>query len=78
MYDIDLEDWDLDRINRVSRTYGKISKGIALRLQHLQGEEPEEIQQFQDTEFQTPAQQSEIAPLYPDSSKPLPYKYRRH
>ena len=77
-YDIDLEDWDMDRINKVAKTYGKVSRGIALRLQHLRGEEPEEIQQFQDTGFQTPAQQSEIAPLYPDSSKPLPYEYRRH
>ena len=66
MYDIDLEDWDLDRINRVSRTYGKISRGIALRLQHLQGEEPEEIQQFQNTGFQTPA-----APITTLFKKPL-------
>ena len=55
-YDIDLEDWDMDRINKVAKTFGKASRGIHLRLQHLRGEEPEEIQQFQDTGFQTPAQ----------------------
>ena len=65
-YDIDLEDWDLDRINKVSRTYGKISRDIALRLQHLRGEEPEEIQQFQNTGFQTPA-----APITTLFKKPL-------
>ena len=68
----------MDRIDKVAKTFGKISRGIHLRLQHLRGEEPEEIQQFQDTGFQTLAQQSEVAPLYPDSSKSLPYEYRRH
>ena len=77
-YDIDLEDWDMDRINKVAKTYGKVSRGITLRLQHLRGEKPEEIQQFQDTRFQTPTQQSKIALLYPNSSKPLPYEYHCH
>ena len=45
-YDIDLEDWDMDRINKVAKTYGKVFKGIALQLQHLRDKEPEEIQQF--------------------------------
>ena len=54
MYDINLEDWDLDRINTVAKTYGKVSRGIALRLQHLRGKESEEIQKFQETGFQTP------------------------
>ena len=43
-YDIYLEDWDMDRINKVAQTFGKVSRGIHLRLQHLQGEEQEEIQ----------------------------------
>ena len=55
-YDIYLEDWDMDRINKVAQTYGRVSRVVALRLRHLRGEEPEEIQQFQDTGFQTPAQ----------------------
>ena len=29
-YDIDLEDWDIDHINKVAKTYGKVSRGIAL------------------------------------------------
>ena len=77
-YDIYLEDWDMDCINKVAQTYGRVSRVVALRLRHLRGEEPEEIQQFQDTGFQTPAQQSEVAPLYLDSSKSLPYEYRQH
>ena len=43
-YNIDLEDWDMDRINKVAKSYGKVSRGIIIWLQHLQGEEPEEIQ----------------------------------
>ena len=51
-YDIDLEHWDMDRINKVAKTYGRVSRGIHHRLQHLRGEELEEIQQFQDTGYQ--------------------------
>ncbi len=51
-YDIYLEDWDMDRINKVTQTYDRVSRVVALRLQHLRGEEPEEIQQFQDTGYQ--------------------------
>ena len=29
-YDIDLKDWDMDRINEVTKTFGKISRGIHL------------------------------------------------
>ena len=43
IYDIDLENWDIDHINKDAKTYGKVSKGIALRLQHLRGEELKEI-----------------------------------
>ena len=43
-YDIDLEDWNMDCINKVVQTYGNVSRGIALWLQHLQGKEPEEIE----------------------------------
>ena len=43
-YDIDLENWDMDCINKVAKTFGKISRGIHLWLQYLRGEEPEEIQ----------------------------------
>lgn len=45
-YDIDLEDWDMDYINNIAKTYGKVSKSIALWLQYLRGKESEEIQQF--------------------------------
>ena len=31
-YDIDLEDWDIDCINKVAKTYSKVSKGIHLWL----------------------------------------------
>ena len=34
-YDIDLEDWDINRINKVAKTYGRVSRGIHLRLQYL-------------------------------------------
>lgn len=34
-YDIDLEDWNINHINNVVKTYGKVSKSIALWLQHL-------------------------------------------
>ena len=30
MYNIDLEDWDMDFINKVAKTYKKVSKDIAL------------------------------------------------
>ena len=73
-FDTKLKDWDMDRINDVQNTYGKVSRGIALRLQHLRGEEPEEIQQFQETGFQTPPHQAAVEPL----SNLSPYLYRRH
>ena len=46
IYNIDLENWDLDYINKVFKTYSKISRGIALWLQYLQGEKPGEKEQF--------------------------------
>lgn len=55
-YDIDLEDWAMDCINKVTKTFGEISSCIHLWLQHLQDEQLEEIQQFQNTKFQSPAQ----------------------
>ena len=51
-YDVYLKDWDMDRINLVAQCYGKVSRVVAHRLRHLRGEEPEEIQQFQDTGYQ--------------------------
>lgn len=36
MYDIDLENCNIDYINNVIKTYIKISRKIALWLQHLQ------------------------------------------
>ena len=44
MYDIDLEDWGIDCINKVAKTYNKVFRGIDLQLQHLRGKELEEIQ----------------------------------
>ena len=32
LYNIDLEDWNIDYINKVAKTYGKVSKGITLWL----------------------------------------------
>ena len=46
MYNIDFEDWDIDCINKVAKTYSKVSRDIALRLQYLQDKKSEEIQQF--------------------------------
>lgn len=54
-YDINLENWDINRINIIAKTYNKVFGGIVFRLQHLQGEKLEKIQQFQDTGFQTSA-----------------------
>ena len=31
-YDFDLEDWDMDCINKVAKTYVKVSRGIAFWL----------------------------------------------
>ena len=50
-YNIYLKDWDIDCINKVAQTFGKVSRGIHFQLQYLQGKKPEEIQQFQDTRF---------------------------
>lgn len=30
IYDINLEDWDIDYINKVDQTFDKVFKGIAL------------------------------------------------
>lgn len=30
IYNIDLENWDIDRINKVVKTFGRVSKGIYL------------------------------------------------
>ncbi len=35
-YDIDLKNWDINCINNIVITFGKISKGIHLQLQYLQ------------------------------------------
>ena len=84
-FDTKLKDWDMDRIEDVQNTYGKVSRGIALRLQHLRGKEPEEIQQFQDTGYQ-PTQEPqythknqrhsdhELAPIWISDSVPPPGK----
>ncbi len=33
----------MDCINKVAKTYGKVSKGISLWLQYLEGKESEDI-----------------------------------
>lgn len=43
IYDIDLEDLDIDCINKVVIINSKISKDIHLQIQHLLGNELEEI-----------------------------------
>ena len=43
----------MDCINKVTQTFGKVSRGIHLRLQHLLGKKLEEIQQFQDNGYQS-------------------------
>lgn len=43
MYNINLEDWNIDCINNIAITYDKVFKGITLWLQYLQGKEPEKI-----------------------------------
>lgn len=78
MYDINLKNWYIDYINKVVKTFGKVSRGIYLRLQYLQSKESDKIEQFQDTGFYTPVQQSEVVLLYPDLLKLLPYEYYRH
>ncbi len=40
-YDIELKDWDMDRIKAVENTYGKVSRGIHLRIQALLGNTPD-------------------------------------
>lgn len=42
-YDINLKDWDINYINKVATIFDKVSKSIALWLQHLQSKEPMEI-----------------------------------
>ena len=42
-YDIYLDDWDIDHINKVAQTFGKVSRGIHFRLQHLRGKKLEKI-----------------------------------
>ncbi len=56
MYNIYLEDWDIDCINKVAQTFDEVFRGIHLQLQYLQGNNPEEIQQLQNTGFLTPPQ----------------------
>lgn len=46
IYNINLEDWDIDCINKVAKTYSKISRGITFWLQYLQSKKPEKIEQF--------------------------------
>lgn len=43
-YNINLEDWNTNYINKVTKIYDKVFKDIVLWLQHLQSEELEEIQ----------------------------------
>ena len=52
-YDVYLKDWDIDYINLVAKSYGKVSKVVAHQLRYLQTEEPEKIQQFQDSGYQS-------------------------
>ena len=66
----------MDRIKEVENTYGKVSRGIHLRMQKLLGNIPDERQQFQETGFQTPPQQAAVEPLYTALSNPSPYEYR--
>lgn len=70
----------MDRIKAVENIYGKVSRGIHLRIQALLGNIPDEpqIQQFNDIQFQTPPQQPAVEPLYPALSKPSPYVYQPH
>ena len=75
-YDTKLKDWDMDRIKEVENTYGKVSRGIHLRMQKLLGNIPDEQQRFQETGFQTPPQQAVVEPLYPALSNLSPYAYR--
>lgn len=50
-YDIDFEDYDINHINKIAKTYDKIFKSIVFWLYHLQGKKPEKIKLFQDTKF---------------------------
>ena len=75
-YDIYLEDWDMDCINKVAQTYGRVFRIVALRLQHLRGEKPEEIQQFQDTRYQPicGSHYNQLAPTWISNPAPLTSK----
>ena len=42
-YDVYLKNCDIVYINLVAQSYGKVSRVVAHRLQHLRGEELEEI-----------------------------------
>ncbi len=44
IYNLNLEDWDMNYIDKVAKTFDKISKGIYLQLQHLQSNKLKEIQ----------------------------------
>ena len=35
MYNIYLENWDMDYISKVAQTFSKVFRGIHLQLQHL-------------------------------------------
>ena len=79
-YDIELKDWDMDRIRAVENTYSKVSRGIALPIQALQGNRSDgaQIQKFNDIPFQTPPQQPSVEPLYLTLSNTSPYLYQPH
>lgn len=44
IYNINLEDWNLNCINKIAKTYSEVSKTIVLWLQYLQSEESEKLQ----------------------------------
>lgn len=40
---IDFKDWDIDYINKVIKTYGKLFRSIYLQIQYLLGNKIKEI-----------------------------------
>lgn len=42
-YDIDFKDEDIDCVNKIAKTLGKISKSIYFWLHYLSGNKPEKI-----------------------------------
>lgn len=65
----------MDCINKVTKTHSRVSRSIYLLIQHLQDKKPDEIQEFQDTEFQTSIQKSELELLYSILLNSFPHKY---